>query len=283
MHTFLGAFAFIIWGLVPIYFHQLGDMSPALILSSRIFWSSLILVIILSVKPQLLDRSQCTVKNISLACLAGVLMNLSWVGFVYATITSNIMAASLAFYITPVFVFFMGGVFFKERLRTQQKYALGIMILAIVSYVGLDQQLPLLSLAISLSFASYIAVKKYIKFNTFGSVFFEHVLFAPLALWYIITHSAALSALDWVTLMSSAPLQLLPILLLSISLLKTPLSKMSLLQYIEPTLHLALALWVYYEPISHGQKAALILVIISIMVSSIKTKGLSNIMEAKKE
>lgn len=272
MYTFFGALAFMIWGLVPIYFHQLGEMSPALILSNRIFWSAIILIVVFCLKPNLLDKAQCSVRNISLAFVAGIMMNLSWLGFVYATITNNIMAASLAFYITPVFVFFMGFVFFKEELKSPQKVALFLMVLAIVSYVYLDQQLPVLSLAISLSFASYIAIKKLIKLNTFGAIFFEHILFAPVAFWYIMTHSDGLSAFNWATLMGAAPLQLIPILLLSISILKTPLSKISLLQYIEPTLHLALAIWIYHEPISSGQKCALILVILSIMIANIKMK-----------
>ena len=276
MYTFFGALAFMIWGLVPIYFHQLGEMSPALILSNRIFWSAIILIVVFCLKPNLLDKAQCSVRNISLAFVAGILMNLSWLGFVYATITNNIMAASLAFYITPVFVFFMGFAFFKETLGSPQKIALFLMVFAIISYVYLDKQLPVLSLAISLSFASYIAIKKLMKFNTFGAVFFEHIIFAPLALWYILTHSEGLSVINWTTLMGSAPLQLVPILLLSISILKTPLSKISLLQYIEPTFHLALAVWIYHEPISNGQKCALIIVIISIMVSSIKIRKTDN-------
>ncbi|MUI54612.1 EamA family transporter [Aliivibrio fischeri] len=272
MYTFFGALAFIIWGLVPVYFHQLEDFSPALILSNRIFWSAVILVTVFCFKPNLIDKKQCTARNISIAFMAGIMMNLSWLGFVYATITNNIMAASLAFYITPVFVFFMGFVFFKERLKSPQKIALFLMVLAIVSYVYLDQQLPILSLAISLSFASYIAIKKLIKLNTFGAIFFEHILFAPIALWYIMTHSDGLLLVDFGKLMGTAPLQLVSILLLSISILKTPLSKISLLQYIEPTFHLALALWVYHEPISLGQKSALIIVIISIMIASLKTR-----------
>ncbi|MUJ36646.1 EamA family transporter [Aliivibrio fischeri] len=282
MYTFFGALAFIIWGLVPVYFHQLEDFSPALILSNRIFWSAVILVTVFCFKPNLIDKKQCTARNISIAFMAGIMMNLSWLGFVYATITNNIMAASLAFYITPVFVFFMGFVFFKERLKSPQKIALFLMVLAIVSYVYLDQQLPILSLAISLSFASYIAIKKLIKLNTFGAIFFEHILFAPIALWYIMTHSDSLLLVDFGKLMGTAPLQLVSILLLSISILKTPLSKISLLQYIEPTFHLALALWVYHEPISLGQKSALIIVIISIMIASLKTRKKITIENANK-
>lgn len=272
MSAFFGALAFIVWGLVPIYFHQLGTMEPMLILSSRIFWSAIILVALFAYKPKLINKAQCTPKNIALAAAAGILMNLSWLGFVYATISNNIMAASLAFYITPVMVFFMGFIFFKEHIQKNQKIALFLMVLAIAVYVALDKQLPLLSLAISVSFASYIAIKKLVTLNTFGAIFFEHIIFAPLALLYIATHSSGLSATEWGLLVGTAPLQLLPILLLTISLLKTPLSKISLLQYIEPTFHLALALWVYHEPISLGQKSALIIVIISIMIASLKTR-----------
>lgn len=117
MSAFFGALAFIVWGLVPIYFHQLGTMEPMLILSSRIFWSAIILVALFAYKPKLINKAQCTPKNIALAAAAGILMNLSWLGFVYATISNNIMAASLAFYITPVMVFLWASFSLKSKSK----------------------------------------------------------------------------------------------------------------------------------------------------------------------
>ena len=122
MHTLLGVLAFVVWGLVPIYFHQLGQVDPILILSHRVFWSAIILILIAAVKPKLINFNEIDFKNIGLAFVAGILMNLSWLGFVYATITDNIMAASLAFYITPVMVFFIGFIFLIDLIGLPVSY-----------------------------------------------------------------------------------------------------------------------------------------------------------------
>ena len=121
MYTFFGALAFIIWGLVPVYFHQLEGFSPALILSNRIFWSAVILIAVFCFKPNLIDKKQCTAKNISIAFVAGILMNLSWLGFVYATITNNIMAASLAFILRLFLCSLWALSFLKKNLNLPKK------------------------------------------------------------------------------------------------------------------------------------------------------------------
>jgi chloramphenicol-sensitive protein RarD len=268
MYTLLGSLAFVLWGVAPIYFHQIDEADPVMILSHRIFWSSVILVIIAILKPKLIRFNEINIRNIGLIFIAGILMNLSWLGFVYATITDNIMAASLAFYIAPVMVFLIGYIFFKEKITDKQKVSLVLMILAIAVYVYFDKQLPILSLIIASLFAFYFAIKKLMHIGTFAAILLENILFAPIALIYMGLNTSEIVYAEVFTLMGTAPLQLISTLLLSIAIVKIPLTKLSPLQYIEPTLHLALAVWVYYEPVSNGQKYAFIIIILSIMVSS---------------
>lgn len=44
MHFLIGALAFVVWGLVPIYFNKLGVHDPLLILSHRVLWSAVLLL-----------------------------------------------------------------------------------------------------------------------------------------------------------------------------------------------------------------------------------------------
>ncbi|CAM2763424.1 EamA family transporter [Pseudoalteromonas distincta] len=272
LYVLLGSLAFGIWGLVPIYFHQLDEVDPILILSQRVFWSAIILILIAIIKPKLISFNEINAKDVGLAFVAGLLMNLSWLGFVYATITNNIMAASLAFYITPVMVFVTGFIFFKEKITQYQKISLSLMILAIAVYVYFDKQLPILSLVIAFLFTFYFVAKKRMNTGTFAAIFLEHIVFSPIALIYIWLNISDETYVEWLTLMLAAPLQLLPIFLLSIALLKMPLTKISILQYIEPTLHLALAVWVYHESVSSGQKYAFIIIVLSIIFSLLNSK-----------
>ncbi|GEA61228.1 EamA family transporter [Vibrio comitans] len=278
MYAFLGALAFVVWGLVPIYFHELGPHEPLLILAHRIFWSALILIIIGCVKTNWMPtKKELTRKNVGLTALSGFFMNISWCGFVYASISDNLMAASLAFYITPIFVFAIGYVCFKEKVKLNQVFSLVLMVSAVAIYAFSDGHFPILSLFIASSFAVYIALKKMMNIGTFSNLLLEHVLYMPVALIYIAMHSQNLGFnADLLSLVGTAPLQLIPVLLVTISLLKTSLNKMSLLQYIEPTLHFLLAIWFFHDPVSNGQKYALIIIFVSILMSSFKRSSFNH-------
>ena len=270
MYTLLGAMVFVVWGLLPIYFHQLGDYDPLLILAHRILWSGVILIIIGSIKTELIpSRHELTGKNIILAALAGMLMNISWLGFVYATVTGNLMAASLAFYITPILVFTFGFMLFREQVSRHQIISLVLMIIAVVVYGIVENKFPALSLLIALCFAMYLAVKKAMNLSTFSSIFLETIIFLPIALVYILYNEQTFhSNADFMLLVGTAPLQLLAVFMLTISLHKTPLSKISLFQYIEPTLHFMLAIYVFQESVSNGQRYALIIILAAIIIAS---------------
>jgi chloramphenicol-sensitive protein RarD len=172
MYSFFGALAFVVWGLVPIYFHQLSGYEPLIVLANRVFWSAVILIVIGLIRKDLVESNPVifTKRNIVLSALAGVFMNISWLGFVYASVNDNLMAASLAFYITPVFVFITGLVVFKEKVSRNQIISLVLMIAAVIIYAASEGFFPKLSILIASFFTLYITIKKYIKLNTLSSL-----------------------------------------------------------------------------------------------------------------
>lgn len=266
MPVILGGLAFVIWGLVPIYFEHLSNTPPLIILAHRILWSTLLIAPVIFIKPRCLSLANFNMRNLLLASGAGLLMNLSWLGFVYAMTTGNVMAASLAFYITPVFVFVMGFVFFGESLNRTQWIAFVVMVLAIAVHVYLDDRIPVISLLIAVLFAGYFSLKKLVKLSTFESVFIEHIAFAPIAVIFIYFHGIPKIDIELAQLIGTAPLQLVPVILLTIAINHVPLNRISVLQYLEPTLHLILAVWVFHESVSSGQVYAASLILFAIGV-----------------
>jgi chloramphenicol-sensitive protein RarD len=263
-----GILAFVIWGLVPLFFHGISEISPLLILSHRILWSAIILIV-MAIYYQYTNKFDVRLaimnpKKIRLSFIAGLLMNTSWLSFVYAMTNGQVMAASLAFYITPVFIFMAGYLFFKESLSKHQWITFCLMILAIVAYIVIDHQLPLLSLLIAGSFAMYISVKKLITDSVFVSVFMEHVVFLPIVIGVLLFQPLSVSVENLFVLMATAPLQLIPLVLLILSVNKIQLNQISIIQYIEPTLHLLLAAFVFSEFISTGQIAATSIILFAV-------------------
>lgn len=267
MPVILGGLAFIIWGLVPIYFEHLSGTPPLVILAHRVLWSTVLIGMVVLIKPRWLSLANFNMRNLLLTSGAGLLMNLSWLGFVYAMTTGNVMTASLAFYIAPVFVFIVGFIFFGESLNRTQWIAFAVMVLAIAVHAYLDGRIPVISLLIAMLFASYFSLKKLVKLSTFESVFIEHIAFAPLAVIFIYFHGIPKIDIELAQLIGTAPLQLAPVILLTIAINHVPLNRISLLQYLEPTLHLILAVWVFHESVSSGQiyAASLILFAIGIL------------------
>lgn len=270
MHFLIGALSFVVWGLVPIYFNKLGAHDPLLVLSHRVFWSAVLLFIYALVRKQpLATLFKLSSKSLSLCVFAGLLMNISWLGFVYASMNGELMAASLAFYISPILVFLMGYLVFKENINRYQLAALALMMMAVVIYSLSEGRFPSLSLFIAIPFALYITVKKHSDLGVFEILFWEHILFAPIAFFYIsfATESFRIDK-GVLQLMGTAPLQLIPVVMISFSLLKTPLQKISILQYIEPTIHFLLAIFLFNEAVAKGQYYALSLIVVAVLISN---------------
>ncbi|GAM74009.1 rarD protein [Vibrio ishigakensis] len=192
-------------------------------------------------------------------------------GFVYASMNGELIAASLAFYISPILVFLMGYLVLKENINRYQIAALALMMLAVVIYSLFEGRFPSLSLLIAVPFALYITVKKNSDLGVFEVLFWEHILFALIALCYISFATESLSIdKDVLQLMVTAPLQLIPVGMISYSLLKTPLQKISILQYIEPTIHFLLAIFLFNETVIVGQYYALSLIVVAVLISNLK-------------
>jgi len=267
MPLLIGISAFLFWGFVPLFFQYVSGYDPISILVHRIFWSVIILQIFIYFRPESIDWKKTfkDKRSLILSFLAGLMLNLSWLGFLYATITDQLFAASLAFYMSPVLVFFMGYLFFHEKVTKSQWIVFLLLILAIIFYIAMNGEAPLLSLAIAVSFALYFTVKKLSKFTSFENVYFEHLLYLPLALFWIIYDAHDYTLTDNFLLFLTSPLQLIPIVLLGIAITKLDMKTLSSLQYIEPTIHLLLAIFVFHEAVNIGQLGATLIIWVALI------------------
>lgn len=261
--------AFVVWGLVPLFYQYLSDIAIDVILAHRIVWSSLLLMLAMPAMGITLRSLIRSPRDFLLSSLAGLVMNLSWFGFVYAITSGQVATASLAFFITPLLVFIAGILLFRERPHRIKWIAFAFMIAAIVVFIATDGTTPWLSLAIATMFAAYFSIKKLTKNSATESLVIEHIVFAIPALCYILFTGLPDTLYEQSLLFITAPLQLISILLLTLSISRTELNKLSVIQYIEPILHMMLAVWVFDEFVSDGQIYATYLIIFGVLLLSV--------------
>ncbi|WEM44326.1 EamA family transporter RarD (plasmid) [Photobacterium sp. DA100] len=253
----LAAFSFVLWGILPLYYQFLPRADINDLLALRIVFSiPFMLLVMLLLRRPFPKASQIwqDKRSLMMAGMAGLIMCVSWYAFTWAITHDQVLAASLGFFINPLFAIALGVFFLKEKLSKAQSAAVILGIVGIGYQVWHYGELPWISLIMGSFFAIYGLCKKHIRYDALTSVTLEAVILAPFALAYLaITYvnqtSTALSA-DFSTLLlyiGSAPVTLAPLIFFALAISRTSLTMVGLMQYIEPTLQFLLAVFLFGE------------------------------------
>jgi chloramphenicol-sensitive protein RarD len=266
--TTSGMLAFLIWGLLPFYWKWLGSVSAAEILSHRVVWSALLLLVLV---PTLQRRELAAAVRdrwaLLVAAAAGVLVGGNWYIYTWAVNADRLVEASLGYYINPLVSVLLGVIVLRERLNRTQAVAVAIAAVGVLVLAVSYGRFPWVSLGLAFSFALYGLVKKTGRLNSMVSLLVELVVIAPIALVFLMArHSsgvgafgAAAPSVTWL-LAGAGIVTITPLLLFGTAARRIPLSRVGFLQYIAPTLMLLIGTVFYGEPFTaaHGVSFALI-------------------------
>ena len=121
--------AYIIWGILPIYWKTLEAVPALEILAHRIIWSVFFLWVLMlfqgRIKGFVRQIRHLTGDPRSLLGVfaAGVILNLNWGTYIWAVNHDHIVQTSLGYYINPLISVLLGIIFLKERLSLWQLLA----------------------------------------------------------------------------------------------------------------------------------------------------------------
>lgn len=154
--------AYLLWGVLPLYFVVLAPMGPWEVVAWRVLLSFVFCLVLLTVmrgwsslwaivrRPALLGWS----------ALAGVLIYVNWQAFVIGTLSDRVIETSLGYFINPIFTVLLGVVVLRERIRRLQTVAVGIAAVAVVVIIAAYGDFPWIAVSLTLSFGLYGLVKK---------------------------------------------------------------------------------------------------------------------------
>ncbi|QFU24517.1 EamA family transporter RarD [Shewanella eurypsychrophilus] len=295
----LAAFAFLLWGIMPLYFQMLTSADTNELQAFRITFSVPFMVLVfLTLGKQLpsIALLKADKRSVALCGLASVLMCVSWYSFTWAITHGQVLAASLGYFINPLFAIALGVLFLGDKLSKAQVLA-GLLGTCGISYMIFSYgELPWLSLAMGGFFALYGLCKKFIRFDSITSVTLEAAILLPIALGYLIwlwssDQSVALAGLfanqqdfDWKQLliyMGTAPVTLMPLLFFALAISRTSLSMIGLMQYIEPSMHFLLAVLLFNEHFDQVKAVSFALIWTGLLLCSLE--ALPNLRQRRAE
>jgi chloramphenicol-sensitive protein RarD len=251
-----GLGAYLLWGFLPLYFPLLIPAGPVEIIAHRVLWSLVVCVIALAAISGLralrdVLRSPSTVGWLS---LGSVLVASNWLVFVFAVLSGHTVDAALGYYINPLVTVVIAVAALGERLRPLQWASVGLGLAAVtVLTIGVGR-LPWISLVLAATFGIYGLIKNRTgrTVSPLVGLTVETAVLTPLAAGWLVLglhggsfgshgpwHAAALAGAGLVTAV--------PLLLFAGAARRLPLSVVGLLQYLTPTLHFAIGVWVFGE------------------------------------
>lgn len=154
--------AYLIWGVLPLYFLLLVPTGPWELVAWRVLLSFVFCLILLTVMRgwSALGAIVRQPRLLGWTALAGVLIYINWQVFVIATLSDHIVETSLGYFINPITTVLLGVFVLRERIRPLQWAAIGIASLAVLVIVFAYGSFPWIALSLTASFGVYGLVKK---------------------------------------------------------------------------------------------------------------------------
>lgn len=253
--------AYLLWGVLPVYWKLLQQVEAMEILASRFLWSAVFVFLLLLISGKLKVFVQetkaifSTWKTSICMLLAAIMISFNWGIFIWAVEDGRIVETSMGYYINPLMNVLFGVAFLHERLDKLQSAAVACAAVGIGVIIVKNGSLPWVSISLPLTFALYALLKKIIVAQALTSIMLETLLISPLAagyLYYLGQHGGnvyqSCDTTTFLLLAGAGIATATPLLLFTACARKLPLKLVGFLQYIAPSISLLLGIFIYGEP-----------------------------------
>ena len=281
--------AYTAWGLLPVFFKQLAGVGALEVVLHRTVWACLFLLGVLLVRRRWawLAGVRRSPKVLGAFALSAALLACNWLVYVWAVQNDHMLDGSLGYFILPLVNVALGFVFLHERPRRGQWLAVGVAAAGVLWLSLQAAQLPWIALAIATSFGFYGLLRKVATLGALEGLALETLLLTPIALGVLLwlawhgqgalaqvfsgvatSGRAPLTTLGWLLL--AGPITAVPLLLFAAGARRISLATLGILQYISPSLQLALGVWLYGESFAPSRAAGFALIWAALLVYSVE-------------
>lgn len=254
--------AYLMWGVIPAYFKLLNSMVPTEILMHRIIWSSLLLVIIISVKKNWIQIANIlkNPKTMLILIASASILAFNWWLFIWAINNNHLLDASLGYYINPLLNVALGMFFLGERLSKLQYAAVALAFIGVTIQVVTFGSFPLVAFALAISFSIYGLIRKTVSVDSVSGLLMESLLLtipAVLYWWFMVPTGASNMANNTIgfnlLIMAAGLITTAPLLCFVAAARRLNYSTMGFFQYIGPSIMFMFAVFIYGEKVGEDR------------------------------
>lgn len=256
-----GVGAYLIWGVLPIYWKLMDQVPATQILAHRFVWSFIFMIALLFVSRRMrgftteVKQIAAEPKTIIGVVVAALLITVNWGTFIWAVNNDHIIETSLGYYINPLVNVLLGVMVLKERLSLWQIVSFGLALVGVLNMTLHFGTFPWIALILAISFGLYGLSKKTVHVKAATGITLETLIITPFALAFLFyVQSTGAGAFSLAApklaglLMGCGVATAIPLLLFASGANRLPLYIVGFLQYISPTMTLLIGVFKYHEP-----------------------------------
>ncbi len=252
----MGFGAYFIWGLFPLFWSILEPAGAAEIVSHRIIWSMLFLLLIVTLNRGWRNVGKVITKKRTALLLtaAALFITANWATYIWAVVNERVVDTSFGYFMNPLVSVLLGVVVLRESLRRSQWLAVGIAAFGVVIITIGVGTVPVIGLILAFSFAFYGLVRKIADVDAVTAQMVETLYLTPIALG-VFVYLARSSQLTFgnegvgksVLLALAGVVTVVPLLAFGAAVVRIPLSTLGIMQYITPTMALLIGVFLFGE------------------------------------
>ncbi|HEY4531016.1 MAG TPA: EamA family transporter RarD [Luteimonas sp.] len=250
--------AFVLWGLMPLYWHLLKHVPSLQVVAHRALWSALLVAAFLTLTRGRgwLGAVFAQPRLAGMLLASGLLIGFNWSLYVWAVNAGHVVETSLGYFINPLLNVVIGVVFLRERLVPAQWVAVALAACGVLWLTFNYGSFPWIALALAGSFALYGLIRRQAQVDAVAGLGVENIyLLAPAAAalaWLELQGESGFTDLAWgwgtnLLLVLGGALTALPLIGFAYAVRQVSLSTVGLLQYLAPTLQLLCGVLVFGE------------------------------------
>ncbi len=249
--------AYLLWGLLPIYWKMVDAISPYQIFSHRVIWSFLFIMILMRFgkKGDAFKSVVSKPRNLIGYILPSLVISANWLMYIWAVNNEFVLETSLGYFINPLVITLFGSIILKERMSRLQKIGIGFAIAGVAFETFAYGKVPIIALILAFTFSVYGLLKKKSNVDSITGLALETLIIGGPALAYMMYQEFSGGGITgnlpvhfWPLIMLSGIMTAVPMILFADGVKKLPLTISGFIQYFSPTIQLFLGIFVFKEP-----------------------------------
>jgi chloramphenicol-sensitive protein RarD len=248
---------FLIWGVVPLYWHLLKAVPSFQIIAHRIVWSAVLVIgwLLLKNGRSWWKQVRAQPRAVPWLGVSSLLIAFNWGLYIWAVNAGHVVETSLGYFINPLINVVLGVLVLRERLSPAQWIAVGFALVGVAWLTLQSGSPPWIALGLAFSFGLYGLVRKLVAVDPVAGLGVESLyLFLP-ALAYVawgeFGHGGGfVSGYGWkndLLLVFGGVVTAVPLIGFAYGVRRIPLSVVGLLQYIAPSIQFLIGVLVFKE------------------------------------